>query len=239
MPSARPALYLPMPPSFAAFKLTLLGTTKLSSIDFTTASAIMSKMVWYTRTPALYSWKLSWRPLFASTHVSTNAFWKEKLPRLPILDQSLPRARPRPLDLPPRKHKPRSLPNMPLPSQNRSRTTRLLPWNWITNEFPSLRTRSDDEWSLGNFTAYASIVAMTSISSWGALQPRNPVTLVIANPALEPQRRLLLPNENSTTSLTPPMALLPRNQQMATSGSDLGALHGRDFVSAPNSAFSF
>ena len=26
---------------------------------------------------------------------------------------------------------------------------------------------------------------------------------------------------------------------MATSGSDLGALHGRDFVSAPNSAFSF
>src|SRR5438046_3284767 len=206
-----------MPPSFAAFKLTLLGTTKPSSIDFTTASAIMSKMVWYTRTPTPYSWKPSWRPLFASTPVSTNAFWKEKLPRPPTPDQSPPRARPRQLDLPPRKHKPRSLLNTPLPSQNRSRTTRLLPWNWITNEFPSPRTRSAAEWSIGNSMAYASIVAMTSISSWGALQPRNPVTLVIANHALEPQHHLLLPNEHSTMSLTRPMALLPRTQQMPTS----------------------
>src|SRR5438046_5780619 len=117
--------------------------------------------------------------------------------------------------------------------------TSLLTWNWITNEFPSPQTKSDAEWTLENSTIYASGVEPIVISLWTALQPRNLATRVIANPVLVPPRPLLSLNEPSTMLLTRPMALLHPSQQMPTSGSDLGALSGRDFVDAPNSAFSF
>src|SRR5436190_22687471 len=119
--------------------------------------------------PALHSWKPSYPQLSASMPVSMNASWKEKLQ--PTRDKEPPLAKPLQLNLLLPKHQPWLCPNMLPPPQDQPCMTRLLPWNWITNEFPSLQTKSDAEWSLENSTLYASGVETIIISLWTALQP--------------------------------------------------------------------
>ena len=117
-------------------------------------------------------------------------------------------------------------------------TTQAHPWNWISNEPPSLPRKNNAVWSSGSSITCASGAAPPFITSQTAPRLRNLVIHVTANPALGYHCPPLLPNGPSTLLPTRLMDPLPRNQQMAMPKSDPGALYGRNFHVDPTSACS-
>lgn len=164
------------------------------------------------RIPILYFWRSSWQLFFISTHISINAFWKEKLSRQPILSQSLSRVRSWQLDLSHRKHKSQSFLNMPSSSQNPSHMMWLFSWNWIINEFSSSQTKSDIKWNLENSMIYVSDVMMMIIFLWIISWLWNLTILIIANLILIFPYPLLSRNESLILSWIRSMILLFSSQ---------------------------
>src|SRR5439155_8950175 len=108
----------------------------------------------------------------------------------------------------------------------RRSTTQAHPWNWISNEPPSLPKKKNAMWSSGSSITCASSVAQPFITSQTSPRLRNLAIRVTANPALGYHCPPGLPNGPSTLLPTRLMDPLPRNRQMATPKSDPGALYG-------------
>ena len=182
---------------------------------------------------ALLSWKILSQQLSASTAAFMNAFWKEN-PCPQGRDLPLAKAQYRgPL----RQHRPQPYINQ-FHLLGQMPTMQAHPWNWVSNEPPSLPRKNNAVWSSGSSITCASGAAPPFITSQTAPRLRNLVIHVTANPALGYHCPPLLPNGPSTLLPTRLMDPLPRNQQMAIPKSDPGALYGRNFHVDPTSACS-
>src|SRR5436190_772730 len=159
---------------------------------------------------ALLSWKILSRQLSASMAAFMNAFWKEN-PCPQGRDLPLAKAQ---YQGPLHQHRPQPYINR-FHLLRRTLMMQAHPWNWISNEPPSLPRKNNAVWSSGSSITCASGAAPPFITSQTAPRLRNLVIHVTANPALGYHCPPLLPNGPSTLLPTRLMDPLPRNQQMA------------------------